>query len=257
MKLTLKVWRQRGAGEVGHFVTYEAPNVIPDMSFLEMLDVVNEELIARGEAPIAFEHDCREGICGSCGFVINGVPHGPRRGTTVCQLHMRGFKDGDVVTIEPWRAAAFPVVKDLVVDRSAFDRIVQAGGFISAPTGAAPDANAILVPKDDADRAFDAAACIGCGACVAACPNASAMLFTAAKVSHLGLLPQGQPERWARARDMVAAMDREQFGSCTNMRECEAVCPKEISIAFIARLNRDLVKASFRGRRAARAAAGA
>ncbi len=256
MKLTLRVWRQRGAGDAGHFVTYEAPNVIPDMSFLEMLDVVNEELIARGEAPIAFEHDCREGICGSCGFVINGVPHGPRRGTTVCQLHMRGFKDGDVVTIEPWRAAAFPVVKDLVVDRSAFDRIIQAGGFISAPTGAAPDANAILVPKEDADRAFDAAACIGCGACVAACPNASAMLFTAAKVSHLGLLPQGQPERWARACDMVAAMDREQFGSCTNMGECEAVCPKEISIAFIARLNRDLVKASFRGRRAVRAAAG-
>ena len=254
MNLTLKVWRQKHADASGRFVTYAAQNVSPDMSFLEMLDVVNEGLIARGEAPIAFEHDCREGICGSCGFVINGVPHGPRRGTTVCQLHMRMFKDGDVLTLEPWRARAFPSIKDLVVDRSALDRIIQAGGFITAPTGGAPDANALLIPKADVDRAFDAAACIGCGACVAACPNASAMLFTAAKVSHLGLLPQGQPERWDRARDMVAAMDREMFGSCTNMRECEAACPKEIGIAFIARLNRDLVKASFRPRRVAVAA---
>ncbi len=256
MNLTLKVWRQKHASTAGRFVTYEAKNVIPDMSFLEMLDVVNEGLIAKGEAPIAFEHDCREGICGSCGFVINGVPHGPRRGTTVCQLHLRAFKDGDVLTIEPWRARAFPVVKDLVVDRAAFDRIIQAGGYVSVPTGSAPDANGLLVPKADADQAFDAAACIGCGACVAACPNASAMLFTAAKVSHLGLLPQGQPERDERARGMVAAMDREAFGSCTNMGECEAVCPKEISIAFIARLNRDLMRATFRGRRAARETAG-
>jgi succinate dehydrogenase / fumarate reductase iron-sulfur subunit len=256
MNLTLRVWRQKSAGVPGRFVTYEAKNVIPDMSFLEMLDVLNEELIAGGEPPIAFEHDCREGICGSCGFMINGVAHGPRRGTTVCQLHMRVFKDGDVLTLEPWRARAFPVLKDLVVDRAAFDRIIQAGGFVSAPTGSAPDANGLLIPKPDADRAFDAAACIGCGACVAACPNASAMLFTAAKVSHLGLLPQGQPERGARARSMVAAMDRERFGSCTNMGECEAVCPKEVSIAFIARLNRDLVKASFRGRGAAREPAG-
>jgi len=254
MNLTLKVWRQKHGDAGGRLVTYDAKDVSPDMSFLEMLDVVNEGLIARGEAPIAFEHDCREGICGSCGFVINGVPHGPRRGTTVCQLHMRVFRDGDVLTLEPWRARAFPVLKDLVVDRSAFDRIIQAGGFISAPTGGAPDANALLIPKADADQAFDAAACIGCGACVAACPNASAMLFTAAKVSHLGLVPQGQPERWDRARDMVATMDREKFGTCTNMRECEAVCPKEISIAFIARLNRDLVKATFRPRRTAAAA---
>jgi succinate dehydrogenase / fumarate reductase iron-sulfur subunit len=256
VNLTLKVWRQKRAGDPGSFATYEAKNVSPDMSFLEMLDVVNEGLIGRSEAPIAFEHDCREGICGSCGFMINGVAHGPRRGTTVCQLHMRVFKDGDVLTLEPWRAKAFPVLKDLVVDRTAFDRIIQAGGFISAPTGSAPDANALLIPKPDADRAFDAAACIGCGACVAACPNASAMLFTSAKVSHLGLLPQGQPERGERARSMVAAMDREQFGSCTNMGECEAVCPKEISIAFIARLNRDLVKASFRAGGAARETAG-
>ncbi len=255
MNLTLRVWRQKNGKTPGSFVTYEAKNVSPDTSFLEMLDVVNEGLIARGEAPIAFEHDCREGICGSCGFMVNGVAHGPRRGTTVCQLHLRSFKDGDVVTLEPWRAKAFPVIKDLVVDRSALDRIIQAGGYISAPTGSAPDASGLLIPKPDADRAFDAAACIGCGACVAACPNASAMLFTAAKVSHLGLVPQGQPERMERARGMVAAMDGEHFGSCTNMRECEAVCPKEISIAFIARMNRDLVKASFRGRRAARESA--
>jgi succinate dehydrogenase / fumarate reductase iron-sulfur subunit len=255
MNLTLHVWRQKGPAEPGRFVTYQARNVSPHMSFLEMLDVVNEELITRGEAPIAFEHDCREGICGSCGFMINGVAHGPRRGTTVCQLHMRMFRDGDVLWIEPWRARAFPVIKDLVVDRSALDRIVQAGGYITAPTGSAPDANAILVPKEDADRAFDAAACIGCGACVAACPNASAMLFTAAKIAHLGLLPQGQPERWDRVRGMVAAHDREGFGNCTNIGECEAVCPKEISIEVIARLNRDLIRASFRRPRPARAAA--
>jgi succinate dehydrogenase / fumarate reductase iron-sulfur subunit len=256
MKLTLTVWRQQSAREPGRFVTYQAPNVSEHMSFLEMLDVVNEELTARGEAPIAFDHDCREGICGTCGFVINGVAHGPRRGTTVCQLHMRSFRDGDTLVLEPWRAAAFPVVKDLVVDRSALDRIIQAGGFITAPTGAAPDANAILVPKEAADRAFDAATCIGCGACVAACPNASAMLFTAAKVAHLGLLPQGQPERDERARRTVAAMEAEGFGSCTNHGECEAVCPKGIDLPFIARLNRDLLRASAGpGRRRAESAA--
>jgi len=248
MNLTLNVWRQKNAGDPGRFVTYLARNVNTHMSFLEMLDVVNEELILRGEDPIAFEHDCREGICGACGFMINGRAHGPRRGTTVCQLHLRFFKDGDVLTLEPWRARGFPVIKDLVVDRSALDRIIQAGGFITAPTGSAPDANGILVPKDDADQAFDAAACIGCGACVAACPNGSAMLFTAAKISHLGLLPQGQPERDQRAFRMVATMERELFGSCSNAGECEAVCPKEISIAFIARLNCDLLRASFRQR---------
>jgi succinate dehydrogenase / fumarate reductase iron-sulfur subunit len=226
------------------------------MSFLEMLDVLNESLTDRGEAPVAFEHDCREGICGSCGFLINGVPHGPRRHTTVCQLHMRFFEDGDALTLEPWRARAFPVVKDLVVDRSAFDRIIQAGGYISAPTGSAPSASAILVPKEAADKAFDAAACIGCGACVAACPNASAMLFTAAKVSHLGLLPQGQPERWTRVRAMVAQMDAEGFGACTNHFECEAVCPKSISVQFIARLNRDYIRASLMGEPKATAGGG-
>jgi succinate dehydrogenase / fumarate reductase iron-sulfur subunit len=252
MNLTLKVWRQKSPREPGRFVTYEAPGLSGHMSFLELLDVVNEGLVARGEAPVAFDHDCREGICGTCGFVINGVAHGPRRGTTVCQLHLRSFRDGDTVVLEPFRAAAFPVVKDLVVDRSAFDRIVQAGGFVTAPTGSAPDANAVLVPKEDADLAFDAAACIGCGACVAACPNASAMLFTAAKVSHLGLLPQGQPERWDRVRGMVATMEGERFGTCTNHGECEAVCPKGVSLRFIARLNRDLVRAGLRqGRRSA------
>ncbi|OLC13138.1 MAG: succinate dehydrogenase [Candidatus Rokubacteria bacterium 13_1_40CM_69_27] len=255
MNLTLRVWRQKNAHARGRFVTYEARNVSPDMSFLEMLDVVNEELIGREQEPIAFEHDCREGICGACGFMINGIAHGPKRGTTVCQLHLRTFRDGDHLTLEPWRAKAFPVIKDLVVDRGAFDRIIQAGGFISAPAGAAPDANAILVPKEDVELAFDAAACIGCGACVAACPNASAMLFTAAKVSHLGLLPQGQPERNDRVRNMVAAMDREMFGGCTNMGECQAVCPKEITIAFIARLNHDLLAASFKGRKPPRTAA--
>lgn len=242
MNLTLHVWRQKNATDKGRLVTYDARNISPDMSFLEMLDVINEGLIANGEAPIAFDHDCREGICGTCGFVINGIAHGPRGGTTVCQLHMRSFKDGDTIYIEPWRSKAFPVIKDLIVDRRAFDRIIQAGGFISVPTGSAPEANTILVPKESADLAMDAASCIGCGACVAACPNSSAMLFTSAKVSHLGLLPQGQPERYQRVRNMVAAMDRESFGSCTNYGECEAVCPKEISINFIARMNRDYVR---------------
>lgn len=245
MNLTLHVWRQKNRSTPGKLVTYAAKNISPDMSFLEMLDVVNEELIAKGEEPIAFDHDCREGICGQCGVVINGNPHGPRKATTTCQLHMRSFRDGDSITIEPWRAAGFPVIKDLVVDRSAFDRIIAAGGFISVATGNAPDGNAILVPKKNADAAMDAAQCIGCGACVAACPNGSAMLFVAAKVSHLGLLPQGQPERADRALNMVARMDEEGFGTCTNHAECEAACPKEIRIEFIARMNRDYLKALF------------
>jgi succinate dehydrogenase / fumarate reductase iron-sulfur subunit len=244
MNLTLRVWRQKNPQDSGRFETYQAKNISHEMSFLEMLDVVNEELILSGREPITFEHDCREGICGSCGCVVNGVAHGPWRGTTVCQLHMRAFKDGDVIVIEPWRATAFPVLKDLMVDRSALDRIIQAGGFISAPTGSAPEANSIPIPKERADLAFEAAACIGCGACVAACPNASAMLFTAAKISHLALLPQGQPERYRRAKNMVAQMDREGFGGCTNHGECEAVCPKKISLPFIARMNRDLAVAS-------------
>jgi succinate dehydrogenase / fumarate reductase iron-sulfur subunit len=243
MNLTLKVWRQQNTKSAGAFVTYQVQDVTPDMSFLEMLDLLNEDLQNKGEAPVVFEHDCREGICGSCGFLINGVAHGGRRGTTVCQLSMRLFKDGDSLTLEPWRARAFPVLRDLAVDRSAFDRIIQAGGFITAPTGGAPDANAILVPKDSAERAFDAAACIGCGACVAACPNAAAMLFTAAKVTHLNSLPQGQPQRDQRTLDMVAAMSEEVFGSCTNHGECEAVCPKKIPIEFIGRMNRDLLHA--------------
>jgi succinate dehydrogenase / fumarate reductase, iron-sulfur subunit len=247
MDLTLTVWRQKNRDDAGGFVTYQAREISPDMSFLEMLDKVNEDLIGRVEEPIAFDYDCREGICGQCGLMINGIAHGPERATTTCQLHMRRFQDGDALTIEPWRARAFPVLKDLIVDRSSFDRIVSAGGYISAGGGGAPDANAILVPKRDSDRAFDAAQCIACGACVAACPNASASLFTAAKVGHLGLLPQGQPERYVRARRMVAQMDREGFGHCTNMGECEAVCPKEISMEFIARLNRDLLTASLRG----------
>src|SRR5437870_2220168 len=244
MDLTLKVWRQRNAREAGRFEAYQATNVIPDMSFLEMLDVVNEELIARGEGPIAFDSDCREGICGTCSLVVNGVAHGGQKGTTVCQLHLRHFKDGGTITIEPWRAKAFPVVKDLVVDRAAFDRIIQAGGFVSVNTGGAPDANSIPIAKDDAELAMDAAACIGCGACVAACKNASAMLFVAAKVSHLGILPQGQPERSTRVVNLVAQMDAEGFGACTNHGECMAACPKEISIDFIARLNRDYIKAA-------------
>jgi succinate dehydrogenase / fumarate reductase iron-sulfur subunit len=242
MNLTLKVWRQHDSKAAGKFVSYQVQGVTPDMSFLEMLDLLNENLQDKGEAPVVFEHDCREGICGSCGFLINGVAHGGHRGTTVCQLSMRFFKDGDSLTLEPWRAKAFPVLRDLAVDRSAFDRIIQAGGFISAPTGGAPDANAILVPKSDAERAFDAAACIGCGACVAACPNAAAMLFTAAKITHLNSLPQGQPQRDQRTLDMVAAMSEESFGSCTNHGECEAVCPKEIPIEFIGRMNRDLIR---------------
>ncbi|MGD8862921.1 MAG: succinate dehydrogenase/fumarate reductase iron-sulfur subunit [Myxococcales bacterium] len=244
MRIKLHVWRQKDAESPGRFETHELDEVSEHMSFLEMLDVLNEKLTTSGKEPVAFDHDCREGICGSCGMVVNGVPHGPQKMTTTCQLHMRQFSDGDEVFVEPWRADAFPVIKDLVVDRSAFDRIVQAGGYISIRTGSAPDANAIPVPKPDADAAFDAATCIGCGACVAACPNASAMLFTAAKVSHLGHLPQGQPERYQRVRKMVLKMDAEGFGNCTNHKECEAACPKGISITHIARMNRDMLKAS-------------
>ena len=244
MNLTLHVWRQSGPTEKGQFVTYQVREVSEHMSFLEMLDVLNQQLIGAGKEPVAFEHDCREGICGSCSMVINGMAHGPQRGTTVCQLHMRHFSDGDILYIEPWRAKAFPVLKDLVVDRSAFDRILQAGGFVSVRTGAAPDANAIPIPKADADAAMDGAECIGCGACVAACPNGAAMLFVAAKISHLALLPQGQPERARRAKAMVNRMDYEGFGACSNHRECEAVCPKRISITTIARLNRELLRAA-------------
>lgn len=249
MKLTLHVWRQKNSSDSGRFVKYEANDVSPDQSFLEMLDVVNEGLIARNEDPIAFDHDCREGICGMCGFLINGTAHGPRSATTVCQLHMREFKDGDSITIEPWRAKAFPVMKDLVVNRNAFDRIIASGGFISANTGSAPEANSVPIPKPNAELSMDAAACIGCGACVAACPNSSAMLFTAAKISHLGFLPQGQPERNSRVLNMVHKMDEEGFGACTNHAECEAVCPKEIRLEFISRMNRDYVKASIMARK--------
>ena len=244
MNLKLHVWRQKNSQSAGRFVTYDAKEISPDMSFLEMLDIVNEGLIRKGEDPIAFDHDCREGICGMCGVVVNGVAHGPRQATTACQLHMRSFRDGDEVVLEPWRAKAFPVLKDLIVDRSAFDRIIAAGGFVSVSTGSAPDGNAILIPKPAADLSMDAAACVGCGACVAACPNASAMLFVAAKVSHLGTLPQGQPERHSRALKMVEQMDREGFGTCTNHGECRGPCPKEIRLEFIARLNRDYLKAS-------------
>ena len=248
MRLILHVWRQKSADSEGRMVRYEAGEVNPDMSMLELLDVVNEGLILKGEEPIAFEHDCREGICGSCGFMINGIAHGPLPATTVCQLTMRHFKDGQELYLEPWRARSFPLIKDLVVNRSALDRIIAAGGYISVPTGSAPDGNTIPVPKDNADRAMDAAACIGCGACVAACPNASAALFTGAKISHLGLLPQGQPERHRRARSMVRQYNDEGFGSCTNIGECEAACPKEITLEAIARMNRDFISASW-GRR--------
>jgi succinate dehydrogenase / fumarate reductase, iron-sulfur subunit len=249
MNLTLNVWRQKNAADAGTMVSYQATNVHPDMSFLEMLDVVNAELSEKGEEPIAFDHDCREGICGSCSLVINGKPHGPEKGVASCQTFMRQFKDGDVIHVEPWRAKAFPVIRDLVTDRSAFDRIIQAGGFVSANTGGAPDGNAIPIPKDDAETAMDAAACIGCGACVAACKNASAMLFVAAKVSHLAQLPQGQPEKQTRVRRMVEQMDREGFGNCTNYYECEASCPKMISVGFIARMNREYLSASLFGKR--------
>lgn len=243
MNLTLKVWRQRNSQDAGSFETYEVKDVSEEMSFLEMFDVLNERLIREGKDPIAFDHDCREGICGMCSMVIDGKPHGPWKANTVCQLHMRAFKDGDTIVVEPWRANAFPVIKDLMVDRSSFDRIIQAGGYISVNTGNAVDANAIPIEKDKADAAFAAAACIGCGACVAACKNSSAMLFVSAKVSHLALLPQGSPERKSRALSMVAQMDKEGFGSCTNTGACEAVCPKEISIENIARLNREYMMA--------------
>jgi len=243
VKLTVRIWRQSGPAERGRMVSYTVDDISPDMSFLEMLDVLNQDLITRGEQPVAFDHDCREGICGSCGVVIDGRAHGPER-TTTCQLHMRAFRDGAVIDVEPWRAKGFPVVKDLVVDRSAFDRIVQAGGYVTAPTGSAPDAHATPVPKPDADVAFDNATCIGCGACVAACPNGSAMLFTSAKVTHLNLLPQGQPEREQRVLDLVAAMDDEGFGGCTNTGECVTSCPKGIPFASIATLNREFLRAS-------------
>jgi succinate dehydrogenase / fumarate reductase iron-sulfur subunit len=248
MKLTLHVWRQQGPNDGGRFESYTAEDISEDMSFLEMLDQVNEQLIADGTEPIQFEHDCREGICGSCGIMIDGRAHGPQRGTATCQLHMRQYDDGDEITIEPWRVAGFPVIKDLVVDRSSFDRIIESGGYVSVPTGAAPDANLIPVPKETADRSMDAATCIGCGACVAACPNGAAPLFTAAKVSQLNLLPQCGPEKLNRAANMVDTMEQ-FFGSCTNMGECEASCPKEISIDFIAMMNRDYLKAQLRGGR--------
>ncbi len=244
MKITLHVWRQASPTAAGKLVTYQVNDVTPDMSFLEMFDTLNETLVERNEEPVAFQHDCREGICGSCAMMVNGAAHGPMRGTAVCQLHMRSFKDGDEIVVEPWRARAFPIVKDLVVDRGALDRIIQAGGYISANTGGARDANEILIPKPDADAAMDAAACIGCGACVAACPNASASLFTGAKVSHLGLLPQGQPERYRRVIEMVEQMDLEGFGHCTWYGECQEACPKLISIDVISRMDRDYIRAS-------------
>lgn len=247
MKLKLRIWRQKNRASEGRFVNYELDGVSPDSSFLEMLDLLNEDLIMKGEDPIAFDHDCREGICGTCGMMINGVAHGPRPAVTTCQLHMRHFKDGETIVIEPWRAKAFPVIKDLVVNRGAFDRIISAGGYISVSTGSAPEANATPVPKKSADIAMDAAACIACGACVAACPNASAMLFTSAKVAHLNSLPQGQAERYQRVVRMVNVMDAEGFGGCTNIGECEAVCPKLISMDFIAKMNGDLIKATLMG----------
>lgn len=248
MNLTLRVWRQKNAHTAGRFVEYQARNVIPDMSFLEMLDVVNQDLIQLGEEPIAFDSDCREGICGTCSLVINGIPHGGHYGTTVCQLHMRFFQDGQSITVEPWRGRPFPVLKDLIVDRSALDHIIQAGGFVSVSTGQACEANAIPVPKRRADLAMDAASCIGCGACVAACKNGSAMLFVAAKVGHLRNLPQGKLERESRVLNMVKAMDEAGFGNCTNIGSCEAVCPKEISLDFIARMNREYLRAMLKGR---------
>lgn len=244
MKLTLNIWRQAGPEQEGHFEIHALDGVSEDMSFLEMLDLLNQELVIAGSEPVAFDHDCREGICGMCSLVINGEAHGPVKGTTTCQLHMRSFSDGDQIVIEPFRAKAFPIIRDLVVDRSSFDSIIMAGGFISARTGSAPDGNALPVSKTDADKAMDAAACIGCGGCVAACPNAAAMLFTAAKVTHLASLPQGQPERQARVLSMVKEMDEQGFGNCTNERECEAACPKEISVATIAQMNRDYLKAA-------------
>ncbi|AXT84109.1 succinate dehydrogenase [Aeromicrobium sp. A1-2] len=247
MNITVRVWRQKNADDKGKMVTYGVEDVSEHMSFLEMLDVLNEQLTLAGDDPIAFDHDCREGICGACGVVINGQAHGPQV-TTTCQLHMRSFEDGAVIDIEPWRAGAFPVIKDLVVDRGAFDRIIQAGGFVSAPTGSAPEANNLPVPKDDADHAFESAACIGCGACVAACPNGSGMLFTAAKITHLGLLPQGQPERDSRVIGMVEQHDHEGFGGCTNIGECTAACPKGIPLDTISQLNRDLLGALAKGK---------
>ncbi len=243
MKFSLNIWRQQGPDDRGRFVTYQAHEVSPDMSFLEMLDGVNQGLIMKGDEPVAFEHDCREGICGSCSLVINGVPHGPERGIATCQLYMRRFSDGATITIEPWRARAFPIIKDLVVDRQALDRVMQAGGYVSVNTGGAVDGNVLLIGKEQAETAMDAASCIGCGACVAACKNASAMLFVAAKVSHLASLPQGMPERTRRVVAMMEAMDREGFGSCGNQYECEAVCPKSISVHFIATLNREYLRA--------------
>ena len=248
MNLTLKVWRQSGPTDPGHFETYETSDVKDEMSFLEMLDLVNENLIADGHEPITFDSDCREGICGTCGLMINGQAHGPQKGTATCQLHMRKFHDGETVTIEPWRAAAFPVLKDLMVDRSAFDAIIESGGFITADTGGPRDANEILIPKIAADSAMDAAACIGCGACVAACPNGAAQLFTSAKLAHLNLLPQGQAERWKRTEDMVETMEM-FFGSCTNYGECQEACPKEIPIDFIAMMNRDVLKSKLKNRK--------
>lgn len=246
MKLQLRVWRQKNSDAQGGFVSYELEDVSPEMSFLEMLDVLNERLIGEGDEPIAFDHDCREGICGSCGVMINGMAHGPHKATATCQLHMRSFQDGDTIEVEPWRAAAFPVIKDLVVDRSPFDRVIAAGGFVSVNTGSARDANSILIGKPEADLAMDAAACIGCGACVAQCPNGAGQLFTAAKVSQLAILPQGGPERTARVQRMVAEME-ESFGACSNYAECEAVCPKEISVDFIGRMNREFLRATVAG----------
>lgn len=247
MNLTLHVWRQKQAGDSGKFATYLAKDISPDMSFLEMLDVVNEDLIQKGKNPIAFDSDCREGICGACSLVINGLAHGGQKASTVCQLHMRSFLDGDEITIEPWRAGAFPVLRDLIVDRSTFDRIIQAGGYVSASTGGAPDANTFPIPKPESEKAMDAAQCIGCGACVAACKNASAMLFVAAKVSHLSLLPQGKAERQRRVLNMTAQMDKEGFGACTVTGSCEAVCPKEIPLDFISRMNREYGAALLKG----------